>query len=342
MKKLILLACMLTGLTTALQAQFPYMGINGDVLYTSPTSTKFAVGGNAIYSPYTRLFVNNGQLQVRSADDGRLLQLNTPSGLGSSIRQSQEGALSLTDWSPLLPDSLKNHYFTFYRHQQSAGAQGLRLYSNATKVSTQISSGGNDSYFREGNVGFGTDEPEARVHVNGGGIRVSQDVGGELDITYEPGIGASINSFNTRIEAAHFWVGHYDSPLLRVNSELNHVLIGNGPSMLLPYGYRLGVKGKVLCTELTVQEVSDWPDYVFADDYERLSFSALRQYIDREGHLPGMPSAEAVEEAGQVDVGDMQRRLLKKVEELTLYTLDLKAENDELRQRLDALENQNK
>ena len=92
MKKLILLACMLTGLTTALQAQFPYMGINGDVLYTSPTSTKFAVGGNAIYSPYTRLFVNNGQLQVRSADDGRLLQLNTPSGLGSSIRQSQEGA----------------------------------------------------------------------------------------------------------------------------------------------------------------------------------------------------------------------------------------------------------
>lgn len=98
-------------------------------------------------------------------------------------------------------------------------------------------------------------------------------------------------------------------------------------------GYRLSVNGAVICTELVVQEPGDWPDYVFADDYELMPLEKVEQEIRAHRHLPGVPSAAEVREGG-VSLGSMQARLLEKVEELTLYMLDqnrrLKAQAEEL------------
>ncbi|MCH2215475.1 MAG: hypothetical protein MK086_09920 [Flavobacteriales bacterium] len=104
-------------------------------------------------------------------------------------------------------------------------------------------------------------------------------------------------------------------------------------------GYKLSVNGRAICEELKVQLNSDWPDYVFEDDYEMMDLDELKNYIDKENHLPGIPSAQKVEEDDGILLGEMQRVTVEKLEELTLYILELKEENEQLKERIEALEN---
>lgn len=83
------------------------------------------------------------------------------------------------------------------------------------------------------------------------------------------------------------------------------------------------------------------PDYVFASDYELTTLSELEKYISTNKHLPNIPSAKEVEKNGQ-DVGDMQLKLLEKVEELVLYTIEQQKIIDKLLNRIEKLENSNK
>jgi len=104
-------------------------------------------------------------------------------------------------------------------------------------------------------------------------------------------------------------------------------------------GYKLRVNGKINCTELVVQATipngnggnsEEWPDYVFTDDYELRSLDELTSYIQENQRLPEMPSATEVSENG-INVGTMNALLLKKVEELTLYILDLQKQINEVK-----------
>jgi hypothetical protein len=101
-------------------------------------------------------------------------------------------------------------------------------------------------------------------------------------------------------------------------------------------GYALSVNGKIMATEVRVEALANWPDYVFADDYSLMGLDELEQNINENGHLPGIPSAKEVTENG-FDLGDMQRRLLEKVEELTLYTIHQEKMIKELQQEIKAL-----
>ncbi|WP_422008210.1 hypothetical protein [Roseivirga pacifica] len=83
------------------------------------------------------------------------------------------------------------------------------------------------------------------------------------------------------------------------------------------------------------------PDYVFKPDYELRSLPELESYINANSHLPNVPSAKEVEANGQ-DVGDMQLKLLEKIEELTLYVIEQNKEIIKLRQDVKALETNQK
>jgi hypothetical protein len=102
----------------------------------------------------------------------------------------------------------------------------------------------------------------------------------------------------------------------------------------LAAGYELSVRGQVIVEELVVQSSASWPDYVFADDYDLMSLDELEASIKENKHLPGVPKASQVEAAG-ITVGNMQRRMMEKIEELTLYVLQqnkrLGAQEEELR-----------
>jgi Rad3-related DNA helicase len=98
----------------------------------------------------------------------------------------------------------------------------------------------------------------------------------------------------------------------------------------------LAVNGSVGC-RLLVVTLDEWADHVLSESYKLAAIDDLRKYIQANRRLPGMPSAQEVTEKG-VNVGEMQAKLLEKVEELTLYMIQLKNENDQLKARLEKLE----
>lgn len=101
--------------------------------------------------------------------------------------------------------------------------------------------------------------------------------------------------------------------------------------------YSLLVNGSGIMTELKINLAANWPDYVFSDAYRLMPIDRLADYIQRNKHLPGMPSARQVAEEGGFHVGEVQRKMLEKLEELTLYIIDLKEENESLKSELDEL-----
>lgn len=96
------------------------------------------------------------------------------------------------------------------------------------------------------------------------------------------------------------------------------------------------VNGKIFCQEVEVTiDPAFWWDEVFAPEYELRSFEELQAYIEANKHLPDVPSEQEVSENG-LSMGESYGILLRKIEELTLYMLELKKENEELRKLIEA------
>lgn len=74
-----------------------------------------------------------------------------------------------------------------------------------------------------------------------------------------------------------------------------------------------------------------FPDYVFTKEYKRLSIYEYEKFITSNKHLPGLPSAKEVKENDGFEIGQMQTKLLEKVEEQALYIIDLQKQIDELK-----------
>lgn len=100
---------------------------------------------------------------------------------------------------------------------------------------------------------------------------------------------------------------------------------------------KLSVNGNVRAKKVIVSQTG-WPDYVFDSSYKIKPLSEVEEFIKANKRLPEMPSARDVEEKG-ISVGDNQALLLKKIEELTLYLIEIKKENANLKSRIDKLEN---
>lgn len=88
---------------------------------------------------------------------------------------------------------------------------------------------------------------------------------------------------------------------------------------------RLSVNGTIRAREIKVENAV-WPDYVFSDNYSLMSLSDTEKMIKRDGHLPGIPSAAEVEKNG-VGLGELNAKLLQKIEELTLHLIELQKQN---------------
>jgi hypothetical protein len=102
-------------------------------------------------------------------------------------------------------------------------------------------------------------------------------------------------------------------------------------------GYKFAVNGSAIATSMTVKLNANWPDYVFKKDYQLPSLTEVKTYIDQNHHLPEMPSEQEVIKDG-LNLGEMNKLLTKKVEELTLYLIELKTEKKEQEERIDRLE----
>jgi hypothetical protein len=102
----------------------------------------------------------------------------------------------------------------------------------------------------------------------------------------------------------------------------------------------LTVNGTIKAEEIKVA-VDIQPDYVFEDDYNLMSLNKLEKHIKENKHLPGIPSSEEAVKNG-LEVGDMQTKLLEKVEELTLYVIEQDKELTELKKEVGNLKKENR
>jgi len=110
--------------------------------------------------------------------------------------------------------------------------------------------------------------------------------------------------------------------------------------------HKLAVEGSIGAREIKV-EANGWSDFVFENTYQLPSLKEVENHIQQKGHLKDIPSAKEVEENG-IFLGQMDAKLLQKIEELTLYTIQqqkeikyLSKKLNELEQKLDKVEKSN-
>jgi hypothetical protein len=158
-----------------------------------------------------------------------------------------------------------------------------------------------------------------------------------LQATASGSAGQSISRWNTVIFANNgdVGIGTIDAPTakLEVNGDFKAqsadivgVITGNDLNV-----ESAKVSGLLCAKEIRVSLSGSpcWPDYVFSKDYKLMPLKELERYISENKHIPNVPSAAEVETNG-INVGEMNTILLQKVEELTLYILDLQKQIDEL------------
>lgn len=188
-----------------------------------------------------------------------------------------------------------------------------------------------------GYFGFNTVYPKQRIHVVDGNIMISRtsarapgSTNGSLLFGGDVVDGCSLGDWgieyvNSTDEGygLNFW-----RPFTQCHTGFNYALFlgddGNvGIGTNSPQA-KLSVNGNVCAKEVRVSLNGSpcWPDYVFAQDYDLMKISDLRSYVQQNRHLPGVPSAAEVEENG-VELGATTEILLQKIEEMTLYILQL-------------------
>jgi hypothetical protein len=186
-------------------------------------------------------------------------------------------------------------------------------------------------YYNGGNVGIGTTNPQRNLNiVNSGpaGIQLYSTSGGSMGAWGM--IAMSGGGFQLQNDAT----GTQTFSITAAGSfSFGGGNVGIGTTD--PQN-TLSVNGTIQAKSVLVN--TGWSDYVFDPDYRLASLSELAAYVKENHHLPGIPSAAEVEEKG-VSLGDMQAKLLAKIEELTLHMIQAEDNNNRLEQQNRELQN---
>ncbi len=191
-----------------------------------------------------------------------------------------------------------------------------------------------DSYLNGGNVGIGTSSPDTKLDItaNGAnGLVLNQDLAasGNSSRLFLKSSVESFTIFNNQGKLQF----RSDAIVGNSSGTVRMVLDGNGNvgiGTTNPGTYKLAVEGKIGAHEVVVT-TDGWADFVFEDDYNLMPLQELDSYIKENKHLPEIPTTEEVEQNG-ISVGEMNAKLLQKIEELTLYIIELNKENKEQKQ----------
>jgi hypothetical protein len=112
--------------------------------------------------------------------------------------------------------------------------------------------------------------------------------------------------------------------------------VGIGVTNTSDVDYKLFVDKGIKTKKVKVTQTA-WPDYVFHQQYKLPSLTEVEKYIKANNHLPEVPSAKEIETDG-LNLGDNQAVLLKKIEELTLYIIELNKKSEEQNKKITELE----
>jgi len=324
--------------------------------------TPFTIEANA---PSHSLYVDDGG-RIGFGTSTPVVDLHLKDGDTPTLRLEQDGSSGFT---PQTWDVAGNETNFFIRDATNGSTLPFKVFPGAPSNALTIES--------TGDVGVGTTSPDATLDVESGASFVSLRLtaagaapNSAADMTFTDG-GASgfyrINiqdGDNQELELDHdgnltlrssqsFISLRLQADGANRNKAANLTFTDGGASgsfrvniddgdnqeLSLDQDGNLVIDGSLTTASQTL------PDYVFKPDYDLLSLAELAEFIQREQHLPRVPSDADVQAAGSINMSEMQLALLEKIEELTLYTLaqqteldDLRSTNAQLMIRLEALE----
>lgn len=326
--------------------------LSGGTNYSGNWSYTVDLGNQAPWSGAGWMFGVSTGLTVNTARTGSEIHMF---GVNSSVNAAVSQAIGGANDQVYGVNASITGTFTGNTGAQMAAVRATNTAISPTNIAGYFSaSGGTNNYgilVPNGKVGIGTTTPRALVVVsgapntNGGNGSV-----GALVETYDnsatganttyggiafasfPGYDYSVGK-KTVNNSTYFQIRRQDGvELLTIDASGN---TGIGTTSMGTA--KLAVEGKIEAREVVVTSTNPFPDYVFENNYQIISLDKLEQSIKDNKRLPDMPSSKEVERNG-LNLGEMQVKLLKKVEELTLYVIDLKKENDVLKKRVSTLE----
>ncbi len=193
-----------------------------------------------------------------------------------------------------------------------------------------------------GSLGIGTTTPQNAIHIlknSADPVEATIQQAGSgtwarasLGLNTSGVVGAITTWAPSSVRANTMWLqtvnandlilGTNDQERIRVSGISGNVAIGTAN----PGSYKLAVEGTIGARKIKVTQTS-WADDVFKPNYTLPSLTSTKAFIQKNGHLPGIPAEKCVV-GKDIDIADMQVKLLRKIEELTLYIIK---QEDEIR-----------
>ncbi|SED94875.1 hypothetical protein SAMN04487765_0890 [Tenacibaculum sp. MAR_2010_89] len=212
---------------------------------------------------------------------------------------------------------------------------------------------------KDGEVGIGTTTPSAKLDVRNGHLYVGDETfsnpgswGQTINIDDNVHSRILIEERQTGVQTA-LWshmggnskvgtISNHDFGIMTSNvARMTIKTNGNvGIGTTDTKGFKLGVNGKIATTEVKVASYANWSDFVFEKEYKLPTLTEVEKHIKEKGHLKDIPSAKEVEKNGFF-LGEMDAKLLQKIEELTLYTLQQEKRLNEKDKEVKQLKEQN-
>ena len=233
-------------------------------------------------------------------------------------------------------------------YRGATGDAGFGVFANELRVNSDNANA--DITFGWDNITLGYQE-KMRIRGNSGDVGIGiADPGFKLDINgrmrlRHNGISSGV-WFNNSANAATSFVGQYSDTKFGIYGPtgwqfavdaVDGTVYCGTPNLDLENltkaaGYKLRVYGKVIAEEVRVQLKAAWPDYVFSKNYKLKSLGEVEEYIAANSHLPNVPATAEVEKSG-IALGEMQTKMMEKIEELTLYIIGLQKQIDSLKKK---------
>ncbi|MFH6985804.1 hypothetical protein [Marinoscillum luteum] len=323
---------------------------NGVAIYNNP--------GNAIRS----------SLSVTSDDNGRINLYNNATSLKVLINSYGDsyfmgGNIGIGTSSPNSPLSIGyNNASNQLAFKRADGNESFFMNINSTnQILFKNTSGGGSYDFQtnisglgmlsalfiegsNGNIGINSNAPSEKLDVNGNiklndsGNKIYWDWPNRTIEQYSSDGQSRMIRFRNSMDPGSnpdggFDFANYDgTSVMRIN---NHkVAIGTTD---FSGNHRLRVEGSIGAREIKVEGGPGWSDFVFKNDYKLRTLEEVEQHISEKGHLPEIPSEAEVAENG-INLGEMNAKLLQKIEELTLYLIEQNKEIKELQEKVRSLE----